>query len=157
MPERELCIAELFIFPSGLTTLLPAYSRCWHDTKLLHHRHLIHYAPVFHKLAVSNADNIDHVNGYALAGWRNAHKLALMGAGPGLTDYHLVAFGDNIVDRGFEFWEGAAQPGGQLFDALTITRNAGWELFAFNEVGRQELVGPTHVSPIEDFLRYLTD
>jgi hypothetical protein len=80
-----------------------------------------------------------------------------MGASPGLTDYHLVAFGDNIVYRGFEVWEGAAQHGGQLFDALTITRYSGWEFFAFNEVGRQELVGPTHVSPIEDFLHQLTD
>lgn len=44
-----------------------------------------------------------------------------------------------------------------LFDALTITRYPGWEFFAFNEVGRQELVGPTHVSPIEDFFHYLTD
>jgi hypothetical protein len=32
-----------------------------------------------------------------------------------------------------------------------------WEFFAFNEVGRQELVGPNHVSPTEDFLHHLTD
>jgi hypothetical protein len=39
--------------------------------------------------------------------------------------------------------KGAAQHDRQLFDALTITRYSGWEFFAFKEVGRQELVGPT--------------
>ena len=55
---------------------------------------------MFHKLAPSHADDVDHSKGYALAGWRNTHKLALMGAAPGLTDYNLVALGDNIVYRG---------------------------------------------------------
>ena len=112
---------------------------------------------MFHSLAPRNADDIDHSKGYALAGWRNAHKLALMGAAPGLTNYHLIAFGDNIVYRGFEVWEGAAQHGGQLFDALTITRYSGWEFFAFHEVGRKKLVGQTDVSSIEKFLHELTD
>jgi hypothetical protein len=80
-----------------------------------------------------------------------------MGAAPGLADYHPIAFGDNIVYRGFEVREGVAHHHSQLLDALTIARYSGWEFFAFSKVGRHELVGPTNVSLIEDLLHHLTD
>ena len=79
-----------------------------------------------------------------------------MGAAPSHSDYHLVAFGDYVVNRGFEIWEGAAKHDGHLFDALTTRRDSGWEFFSFNEVGRDELVDQTHVSLIEDFLHHST-
>jgi len=107
---------------------------------------------MLHNLATGNADDVDHSEGYLLAGWRNAHELALMAAAPGLTGHHLVAFGDHIVDRGFEVREGAAEHVGQLFDALTARRYSGREFFVINEAGSQQLVDQTHVSPIEDFL-----
>jgi hypothetical protein len=124
--------------------------------KLHHETHAIHLAPMFHKLAPTDADDVDYSKGYALAGWRNAHERALLGAAPGRTDHHLIAFGENIVYCDFEVWEGAAEHGDQLFDALTITRYSGWQVFAFNEVGRKELIDQTRVSVIEGFLYQLT-
>jgi hypothetical protein len=131
--------------------------RCGDCAKLLHQAHAIHLAPMFHTLAISNAEDVDHPKGNTPSGWWNAHKLALVGAAPGLADYHFIAFGDNIVDRGFEIWEGAAQHSGQLFYTLTITRYSGREFFVFNEVVCHELVDLTHVSLIEDFLHHLTN
>jgi hypothetical protein len=49
------------------------------------------------------------------------------------------------------------QLGAQQFDALSIRRDAGWEFFVLNEVGRQEFVDPTRVSSIEDFFHHLAD
>ena len=112
---------------------------------------------MFHKLAPSNADDVDHSKRYVLASWRNAHEFALVGAPPSHTQYHLIAFGDHVVYRGFEIWECAAYGGSQLFDAFTTRRHSGGQFFVFNEVGRQELVGLTDVSPDEDFLHHVTD
>jgi Response regulator receiver domain len=120
--------------------------------QLLHHAHLIHLAPMFHSLAPLKADDIDHPDGDALAGGRNAHELALVGAAPGHANDDLVAFGEKVVNGGSEVREGAAEHGAQLLDPLTSTRNAGWQCFVLYEVGCKELVGPTKVTSIEEFL-----
>src|SRR4030043_384264 len=104
---------------------------------------------MFHDLAIRNTDDVDHAKGYALSGGRDAHKLALLGAAPGHADYHFVAFGEDVINCGFEIWEGTAQHGGQHFDAFAAIRYAGWELFAFNEVRRKYLADDTYVSPVE--------
>ena len=67
---------------------------------------------MFHNLTPSNAEDVEHANGYALAGWRNAHKLALLDTVPSRVDDHLVTFGDKVIDGGIEVREGTAQHGG---------------------------------------------
>ena len=133
------------VFPPKYLPL--SASRRWGDAKLLHQAHGIHLAPMFHKFATSNADSIDHTKGYALAGWGNTHKLAFMGATPGATEYHLVVFGDNVVNGDFKVWEGAAKDGGKGFDGLTTRRESRWEFFVLNEVGRTQLIDQAYISP----------
>lgn len=87
---------------------LPSLARCGDYAELLHQAHVVHLAPMFRTLAPSNAEDVDHSKGYTVASWRNAHKLARMGASPSLADDHHVAFGDHTLDRGLEVWEGAA-------------------------------------------------
>ena len=107
---------------------------------------------MLHNLAAGNADDVDHFEGYPLAGRRNAHELALVGAAPGATDHHLVAGGDRVVDCDLKVREGAAKFRGELFDGLTARRYTGREFFVLNEAGSKQLVDQTDISPIEDFV-----
>lgn len=146
-------VHRLQVEPQGVfSCLIFAFDRGWDGAKLLHQTHAIHQAPMFHELAISNTDDVDHAKGYALAGGRDAQKLALLGAAPGHADYHLVAFGEDVINCGFEIWEGAAQHDGQHFYALAVIRYAGWELFVVNEVGRRYFANDTDVSPVEELL-----
>jgi hypothetical protein len=87
--------------------LILAFDRGWDGTKLLHHTHTIHLAPMLYQLSIRNTDNVDHAKGYALAGGWDAQKLALLGAIPGHAEYHLVVFGEDVINCGFEIWEKA--------------------------------------------------
>ena len=108
---------------------------------------------MFHELATSYTDDVDHLKGRAFSGWRNTHKLAFMGAFPGATNYyHLVSFGNHVVNRDLEVREGAAKYIGLLFEGFTTRRYTGWKFFVLNEIGRHQLIDRTNVSPIEDFL-----
>jgi hypothetical protein len=100
--------------------LILAFDRGWDGTKLLHHTHTIHLAPMLYQLSIRNTDNVDHAKGYALAGGWDAQKLALLGAIPGHAEYHLVVFGEDVINCGFEIWEGAAQHGGQHVEILGL-------------------------------------
>lgn len=57
----------------------------------------ISVAPVLGVLAVTDADDVGHVNADAAPGRRNAEKHALVRAGNRLAGDDFVAFGDLIV------------------------------------------------------------
>src|SRR4030067_1126924 len=94
------------------------------------------------------AVEVDHSKGYALAGWRNAHELAFMGAAPGATYCHLVTFGDRVVNCDFEVREGAAKQGAELFDGLPPWRYSGWEFLVLKERGGKQILVQTYFSLI---------
>ena len=86
------------------------------------------------QIGISNAENIDHVNGDGLAGGWNTHKLTLMGAGPGHVQYDFVTFGDKVLNCGFDVGESTMQHSKQRFGGLTTRWYARWKFLMFNEI-----------------------
>src|SRR5918995_655687 len=99
-------------------------SRQRDDAKLLHHAQVVCHRPVLHDPPISDTHDIDELHRHLLAGWGDAHELALMSTVKGLTRRDLLPFGHHVLYGEIRIREGLTKHGRELLDALTVRRHS---------------------------------
>src|SRR5918994_6953495 len=99
-------------------------SRQRDDAKLLHHAEVVSHSPVLHDPPISDTHDIDEPHRHLLAGWGDAHELALMATVKGLARRDLLPFGHHVLNGEIRIREGFSKHGRQLLDALTVGRHS---------------------------------
>src|ERR671938_917272 len=124
---------------SGMTGLVPGRRRRRQPPDLLHQREHVELAPVLDDLVAGDADDVDAAEGDLPPGRRDAHPVALMRAGEGLSGHHLVALDDHVVDRDLVVREGLSKRHGEHLVALSGGRQPGRGRVV-DELGREPLL-----------------
>jgi hypothetical protein len=118
----------------------------WEDAKLAYHAQIVPNPPVFHGLAVSEADKMHVILPHRSPGRRRAHQGPFVGTAHGRASCDGVPFCDQLLDLEVQVGEGRAQHGDQPSHRLRAAVPSG-RSFVVYEVGSDELVCDGEVPP----------
>jgi hypothetical protein len=92
--------------------------------ELLQQGKVIRLGPALDDLPAGDAEHVDGVEAHRLAGRRDAHELAHVGAARRHAPHHFVAFGNQVFDLNLQIGEGGVQQREDLLDPFKAVGNA---------------------------------
>ena len=124
--------------------------RRWNNAELLHQAEMIAYSPMRGELAIFDGEDVDIVENNLLAGRRDTHEIAQVGAVEDFVRHHPVAFSQLLLNLEAQVGESVEQVSEEGSHALSRGRVR--PAAVVDEIGTEHFINEVRVVLVLHFL-----